>query len=191
MMNRLGCRAELAVPGARPPVQHLNMLGLGEPELVAQELAKEMVVAVPLALRVEGDKEEVRALELAQHEHRAGSVGDGVAEGGREPLEHGSMEQETPHLLGEAGQDLRAQVVDDMAVVAGKRLDELVRVCLAPDAERRKVETGRPSLRELAQPDDVPPVEVEPVQVVEKEVGFLVGEAKLLRVDLGELAPGA
>src|ERR687898_3266409 len=109
-----------------------------------------MVVGVPLALCVEGDEEEVRTLELVQHAHRARSVGEGVAEGGAKALEHGGMEQETPHLFGEACQDLRAQVVDDMAVVAGERLDEIVRVCPAANGERRKVETGRPSLGELA-----------------------------------------
>lgn len=98
------------------------------------------------------------------------------------------MEEEAPHLPGEVGQHLRAQVVDDMAVVARKRLDELVRACPAADGKRRKVETGRPSLRELTKPDDVLTVEVEPMQVVEKEVGLLVEEAELLRVDLGQLA---
>ena len=34
------------------------------------------------------------------------------------------MEQETPHLLGEPGQHLRAEIVDDMTVVARERLDE-------------------------------------------------------------------
>ena len=106
-------------------------------------------------------------------------------------MEHARVEQEAPRLLGQAGQHLRAQVVDDVAVVACKRLDELVRAGPATDRERRKVQTGRPSLRQLTKPDDVLTVEVEPVQIVQKEVGVLVGETQLLRVDLDELAAGA
>src|SRR5439155_704587 len=105
--------------------------------------------------------------------------------------EHRRLEQEAPHLLGKAGEHLRAQVVDDVAVVARKGLDELVRACPAADGKRREVETGRPSLRELTQPDDVRTIEPEPMQVVQKEVGLLLGEAKLLRVDLSQFATGA
>jgi hypothetical protein len=58
------------------------------------------------------------------------------------------VEQKTPHLLREAGQHLRAQVID-VAVVARKGFDELVRARPATDCERREVEPCRPSLREF------------------------------------------
>ena len=45
VMDRLGRVALLSVPCARPAMQRASVLGLGERELVAQELAEEVVVA--------------------------------------------------------------------------------------------------------------------------------------------------
>ena len=144
-------------------MQRSRELGVGGRKLVAEELAEEVVVAIPLALRVERDEEEVRALELAQHQHRAGPGGHGVAEWGTEALEHGRLEQEAPHVLGKAGEYLCAQVVDNVPVVAREGLDELVCVLASPKGQRREVETSRPSFGQLPKPDDVPVLEPEPV----------------------------
>jgi hypothetical protein len=42
-------------------------LGLGVSELELEQIAEEVVVAVPLALRVKGDDEQVRPLDLSKH----------------------------------------------------------------------------------------------------------------------------
>ena len=182
----------VAVPCARPSVQHPRTLGVGDRELVSQQLPEQVVVAVPLPLGVEGDEEEVRPLELAAASATAPGRSVTASHKGAQRRSSTDVWSRKSRISSDRpGQHLRAQVVDDVAVVARERLDELVRAGPVPDGQRRQVEAGRPSLGQLAQPDDVVPVEPEPVQPVEEEVGVLLGEAQLLRVDLGQLAAGA
>src|SRR5256885_1231210 len=96
----------LLVPHARTAMQRVSMFRFAERKLVAQQLTEEMVVAVPLALRVERDQEEVRTFQLVEDRHRARPVGDCVAERRAEASEDRRLEQEAPRVLGKAGQHL-------------------------------------------------------------------------------------
>ena len=49
-------RSRMPVPGARPAVQDRSQLRLGRGQLVLQQLAEQVVVAVPLAPVVERDQ---------------------------------------------------------------------------------------------------------------------------------------
>ena len=64
VIGRLDDQAGLAAPAARTPVKRRNVVGLRPLELVPEELREELVVAVPVALRIERDEKQVRALEL-------------------------------------------------------------------------------------------------------------------------------
>jgi hypothetical protein len=79
----------------------------------AQRIGEEVVVAVPPALVVEWDDEEVLALERLQHRLTVGATGQGVAEGAGHLIEHGGVEQERAYLVRLPVQDLLDEVVED------------------------------------------------------------------------------
>ena len=66
MLDRLVHLTLVRVPGRRPLVERPNGLRMRLTELMPQQVAEEVVVAVPLPLGVEGDDEQVCALEVLQ-----------------------------------------------------------------------------------------------------------------------------
>ena len=66
VIGRLDDQAGLTAPAARPAVKSPDGVGLRSLEFVPEELGEELVVAVPVALAVERDEEQVRALELIE-----------------------------------------------------------------------------------------------------------------------------
>ncbi len=65
--DRLGRLAVALVPGARPPVQVGHVAGLLVREVRLQDVGEEVVVAIPLAVVVERDHEQVGPLQRLQH----------------------------------------------------------------------------------------------------------------------------
>src|SRR5918997_4642381 len=55
------------VPRARPPVEEGYLVGLFLPETPAEDVGEEVVVAVPAAAVVEGNDEQVPALQRLEH----------------------------------------------------------------------------------------------------------------------------
>ena len=72
------------VPGAGPPVQVRHLVGVLGEQARAEDVGEQVVVAVPGALGVERDEEEVAALEVLQRPGAVGAAGDGVAQGAGE-----------------------------------------------------------------------------------------------------------
>jgi hypothetical protein len=72
-------QAGLVVPAARAAVEKWNDVGFRPRQLVLEELREEWVVAVPLALRVERNQEQVRALEPLEDFCRIVAICDCVA----------------------------------------------------------------------------------------------------------------
>ena len=58
--------AGVLVEGGRPPVQQRDQVGLAPGQLQAQQLGEQVVVAVPVAVVVEGDQEQVGLFQLGQ-----------------------------------------------------------------------------------------------------------------------------
>jgi hypothetical protein len=112
----------------------------------AEDVREEVVIAVPLASVVEGDDEDVAALEGFQHRFAAGLAGDGIAKGAVHPLEDGGLQQEGPDRGGLALQDLFDQVVDDVAVITGKIADEAGNVVPPLHRQGRQLQGGYPAL---------------------------------------------
>ena len=122
------------------------MLGFGATELAEQEFAEERVVAIPLAAAVERDQEEVRGLEVAQLGVGVRCSHDSVTEWGRELVEHRGAPQELLGGLGELGQGLPIEVVGDVAVIAGHRVEVASWLSFAIRAARYSP-AGHPSVR--------------------------------------------
>ena len=96
----------------------------------------------------------------------------------------------SPHLLGEAGQNLLSQEADDVAVGAPERLDEGVLVLLVLQGEGGEVDPRGPPFGTLQQHREVIRADVQPHLLVQQAGGFLLGEGELLGADLVHLSPG-
>ena len=111
-----------------------------------------MVVAVPLAPVVQRDQEGVGDLDLPQQPRGATRAGHGVAEGGAEPFQDRGGEEEVVDLGGEAREHLGGQVVDDVALVPGEGLDELLGVLPAAQRQSSEIEARRPAFGPVHEP---------------------------------------
>src|SRR3981081_1930388 len=89
-----------------------------------QHIGKEVVVAIPAATAVERDDEQIRALQCLERCLAMVLPGDGIAEWAGQPVEDRGLKQEAPDGFRLSLQDLSDQVVDDVAVIAGKSSDE-------------------------------------------------------------------
>ena len=112
-----------------------------------QQLAEQVVVAVPLAATVQRNHEQVASFELLEHPDRPFAAGHGVAERSAHPVEDRRAHEEADLRAREAAQQLGVEVFIDEAVVAAEAESRGWGTGL--DRERGQVEAGRPSLRTL------------------------------------------
>ena len=128
MRDRVIGAAVFGVPPGRCAVQALHTVGLLAGEPSPQRVGEEVVVAVPPPLVVEGDDEQVRALEDREHVVSVVPAGERVTQRAGEPAEDRRVEQEGARLRRLAVQDLLDEIVEDEAVAPGERLDDLAGV---------------------------------------------------------------
>ena len=116
-------------------------------ELEPQNLAEQMVIAVPLSAALKSHQEHVRAGELRKHGGRVLAAQHRVAQLRREAPEHRGPHQKVPCLRRERRQNLGGQIVADMPSAAGERPHPLVRVLEVAQPQRRQVQARRASPR--------------------------------------------
>jgi hypothetical protein len=80
MMHGVVDQPMRCAPRGRLPMQIRHTIGLGLLQPQAQNLGKQLVIAIPAALFIERDKEEIRALQLLQHGLAIGSPCDRIAQ---------------------------------------------------------------------------------------------------------------
>ena len=156
-----------------------------EAELELQQLAEQMVIAIPLTARVQGDQEHVRADEICEHGGRVLAAEDRVAQLGREPGQHRRAQQELPFLRRERRQDLLGQVVRDVPGAAGERPHARVGILEVAKPQRRQVQPRRPSLRALQQQLNTLAGQLDPL-THEQLVRFVDREGKLAGANLAQ-----
>ena len=145
-------------PRTGPDVQLGDLLRRQVPlEPVPQQVAEELVIAVPVPFVVEGDDEQVGALDGRQRLLAGAGRGleDGIAEWPAQAVEDGGAQQEGPDLGRLPLQDLLEQVVQHEAVAAGERADEPGRVGDPLDGDGRHLQAGDPALGAGVQRRDV------------------------------------
>src|SRR5215204_453617 len=177
-------------PLVRPSAQGGHQVGLGALELEEQQLGEEMVVAVPLALLVQGYYEQVGASELAQEPGGTLPARHRVAKGTRHRPQDRGFDQKLPHFLGEASQNLLSQQTDYVTAGAPERLDKGVLVLLVLQGEGGEVDPRRPPFGPLEQNREVVRADVQSHLLVQQALGFLLCEGQLLGADLVHLSPG-
>src|SRR5436305_14029220 len=88
-------------------------------ELDPQQLAEQVVVAIPDPTSIERDEEQVRALDLAKKPSCVVSTQNGVAKRRSETVQNRRSEQEVPRLARDGVEHLGCQIVRDMTVIGG------------------------------------------------------------------------
>ena len=166
--------------GAHVEIRHLVGV-LGE-QTGVKHVGEKVVVAVPGALGVERDDEEVPTLEVRQRLGAAGAAGDGVAQRAVKSVEDCGAEQEVANLRRLPGEHLVGQVVDDEPVAAGERLDEFSDLVPVSDAAQGKcgeLQAGDPALRTVLQCVHVGGGELQPHHPVQELLRLQWGEAQV------------
>ena len=146
MADGLICLAVHCQPIARPAMQRphpVSRRSLPEPGI--QQLAKQVVVAIPLRILVEGDEEQVRRVGLFQQAIAMGAPGHGLAQLPAQAGEDRGLEKEIPdvgrlpveHLLREVGQDV--------AVAAAEAGNESRGIPLAAHRQPCQLQAGYPA----------------------------------------------
>ena len=84
MFNRLLDQALFLIPVGGAPVQLGGLVRFGLQELVSEQFAKQRMIAVPGALFIQGDEEEVVGFEVTENLPAVLLTGHGYAQGGRQ-----------------------------------------------------------------------------------------------------------
>ena len=159
-------------------------------QLRQQQLAQQVVVAVPLAAPVERHDEEVAALQLFQQRARSRRVERGIAQRATHPLEHGGTRQERRLAFRQPIEQLGPEVVDHEAVVTAERPVGRGAWRTAAGSECREVQTGRPALGAGLQRMHVRRGELDTHRVDEGD-GLGLGHREVVDSDLDDPALGA
>ena len=191
VVERLLDQPVLVAPRGRPLADPAGGGRVDRGELQLEQLAEEMVVAVPLAVRVERDEEAVAALQLPQPLGGVGAAEHRVAERCAEASEHRGLEQEAAGVPVERVEHLAGEVVGDVPVVAVERAHAGLRLGQPAQPQRGEVEPRRPALGSLHEQRDVLVVEGDGLALDEQLARLVESERELGGADLGERAARA
>ena len=133
-------------PRGRSTLELRDHLRLAPPQFGVQQLPEQLVVPVPLASTVERDDEQVPAFQLFQRPAGPPPPDDGVAQRAGHPLEDRRSGEERHLGARHPVEELGAEVVVDVAVVAGERHRGLGPRAPGLHRQRRQVQTGGPAL---------------------------------------------
>ncbi len=105
-------------PGHRTSVERRHQLGLRALELVPQQLAEQVVVAIPLAPPVERHHEAVRTRERLEHACRPRRLEHGVAKTAAHAIQHRGVLEELRLVRRQPVEKLEAEVLGHEPVIA-------------------------------------------------------------------------
>ena len=143
LQRLLGQAVPRAPPGGAAP-QDRDQLRLPAAQLGQQHVAEQLVVAVPLPVRVQRHQQQVRPRQIRQGRGGPGRVEHRLAQRPAHPLQHRGPGQEHPLPRGEPRQELRLEVLADQSVVAAERVRCACDRAALLKAERRQVQ-ARPA----------------------------------------------
>ena len=138
-------------PGHRPTVELGHDVRLAALELLAQQLAEQVVVAIPLASPVEGYHEAVPALERLERVCRPRRLQHGVAETATHAIEHRGVLEKLRLGRRQPGQQLEAEVLGHEPVVAAEARGARRARRPGLHRQRREVQARGPTFRPLGQ----------------------------------------
>ena len=167
-----------------------DLLGSRLMEAGLQQVGKEMMIAIPAAIVVQGHDKEVAPLQPLEHLLAVRTApGDGVAERAGEPGEDRGLEQEGLDLLRLAREHLLDQEVQDEAVGAREGPDEAIHILPSPHGKGRHLQPGDPALGPLVERRHLLGREDEPHRLAEEGGRFVRREPEVVGADLNHLPP--
>ena len=164
-------------------VERGHHIRLAPLELVPQQLAEQVVVAIPLAPPVEGHHEAVRARERLEHACRPRRLEHGVAKTAAHAIQDRCVLEELRLGRRQPGEELETEVVGHEAVVAGEDLDARRLRRPGLKRERREVQAGRPAFRPLGQLGELARVELD-ARSFQQQLGLLLAQPEVSHADL-------
>jgi hypothetical protein len=186
--ERGGDHRPALVPLGRASMRVERSVEARHPQLVAQHVAKQLVIAV--GVDTGRDNEQRRGVELPQDRRRVVVAGDRRARAGFELVENRCAQQEPLHHVWLARQHLFDQEVAHDAGASGEVRDEAIRVGLAPKRDRSHLHTRDPSIRAIA--EQVQRLRGKTrTERVEQRVDLVERELQLGRTNLGAAASRA
>ena len=158
-------------------------------ELGVQQLSEQLVVAVPVAATVEGDHQEVVAVELFEDPARSLGVESGVAERTAQAVEDRRAGEERHLGTGDPVEDFGAEIVAHVTVVAGEGEHGFGSRAACLHGQRGQVQAGRPSLGALYQVVHLVAPELDP-RPGEQRGRLRVAHGQLVGADFDDAALG-
>ena len=191
MADRLVHLALPLVPVRRPQMQGGNEIRLPPVQVTAEHLGEEMVVAIPAALFVERDEEQVGLLGVLQQGLSVVLTRHGVAQLRAQVIQQAGVQQEALHSLRLGRQDLLGQVVQHEAVAPGEGGDEGGGVGMPAHGQGGELQPGGPALGARLQRADRTHRQVKAHRVAQKGRGLVGGEAQIGGPEFEQLPTGA
>ena len=185
--NRVRRRSLLLKPEAGLTVQRRESAGLIRLEMHLEKFGKQVVVAVPVALVVQRYHEEVAPLQGFQACAAPGLARHGVAQRAAQPLQHGRVQQKLTNLFGLMVQHLFHQIIHDVAVVSGERLNERWKVLAPLHRQGRQLKARDPALGAVIQGHHARCRQIQVHHAVEKLGDFRQRKAQIGGAEFGEL----
>ncbi len=171
-------------------MQCILQIGIEGTQPLAERIRKQMVIAVPATAVVQGENKQVAQFQALETFLPIVPPGQCVAQRRGEPVQDRSLEQEALDLFGLVAQDFFHQVVQNVAVASGERLDEPVRIrrVLAAQGCRGHLQAGDPTFRARSQTIDGVCRQPQLHDLVEELGDLFVSEGQIGRAQLVELS---
>ena len=149
--DRLHDCAVLLQPLGGGSVQRHDQRWMTPPELEAQEVGEQVVIAKPRTPDVECRHERVGVLELLEHPLRSRAARHVIGQRAADALEHRCAQQQVAHLRRLALEHLGQQIARDRALAAGELGHELLGIRMLGERDRGHSQPGGPPLGALVQ----------------------------------------
>ncbi len=118
-------------------------------------------------------------------------IGHGVTQGRRETIEDGSLQQEVLHVGRLALKDFVGEVIQDIAIAARKRSNQLPGVGVTAQRQSEQLQPDDPALGALLQRGDIVPIQFQPRDLPEKISCFFQRELQIGLANLCHLSARA
>ena len=190
-MDRIGPEAVIGIPAAGALMQLRLGVRRFNSQAMLQQIGEEAVIAIPLARRIERDDEEIGVLQRRQQGAAVTPIGHGITQGRREPIEDGGLQQEVLHVGRLALKDFVDEVIQNIAIAAGKRLNQLPGVGVTAQRQGQQLQPGDPALGALLQRGDIAPIQFQPRGLPQKIGRFFQRELQIGLANLRHLTARA
>ncbi len=148
-----------------------------------EELGEQVMVAEPLALLVQGDDEELLALQAHQHVQAVAPAGQSVAQVGAELVQHRGLIEELLQGHRQAVDHVLGQVVSDVALGAAEAGEEGRAIRIPRQRQTGQMQRGDPPLGARVQLLEFAAAQLQRAHVAEVDFGLLQGQAQVLGLE--------